>query len=230
MLITLRDYFLLFVIYSIIGWVAEVIYALLTKKKLTNRGFLIGPYCPIYGVGAILLIILLRDFFNFPVALFFLSMLIAGALEYITSYLMEKAFKARWWDYSKTKYNINGRVCLDTLLPFGFLAMLIIYLTNPFLLKIIDKIPSNILTISTIVLAIIFIIDFAISLGIINNFKKTIKKASLEDRTEDINNYIKNVLFNKSMFHRRLIIAFPSAHAIIKKVKKEVEEIIKKED
>lgn len=230
MLITIRNYFLLFLIYAVMGWCAEVIYALVFKKKLTNRGFMIGPYCPIYGIGCVLMITLLKGFNHHPVAVFFLAILIAGVLEYITSYLMEKLFKARWWDYSKTKYNINGRVCLDTMLPFGVLALAIIYLVNPFVIKVLNSIPSNILTIITIITSIIFITDFVISLGIVNNFKKTIKKASMEDRTDDINTYIRDTLFNRSRYHRRLLTAFPSGHAIIKKVKQEVEEIIKKED
>lgn len=195
----------------------EVIYAYGTKKKITNRGFLIGPYCPIYGIGCILIIILLSSYKNHPAGMFVLAILICSVLEYFTSYLMERMFKARWWDYSKTKYNINGRVCLDTMLPFGIIACIVIYIINPTIMSVINRIPETRLNILTLVLAIIFILDLIASFNIVNNFKKTIKKASLEDRTDDINKYIRDILFKRSLFHRRLLKAFPTSHAIIKK-------------
>lgn len=197
----------------------EVLYALATKKRLTNRGFLIGPYCPIYGIGCLLIIILLSGYKNHPAGMFVLAILIASALEYFTSYIMEKLFKARWWDYTDTKYNINGRVCLDTMLPFGIIACIVIYVINPFIVNLITDIPSKILSITSIILAIIFILDIIASFNIVNNFKKTIKTVSLEDRTDDINRYLREILAKRSYFHRRLLIAFPTARAILKKVK-----------
>ena len=220
MLITIREYFLLFMLYSMLGWLMEVVYALVTKKKLSNRGFLIGPYCPIYGVGCVLIIILLSGFKKYPVVVFILAIIICSILEYFTSYIMEKLFKARWWDYTKTKFNINGRICVDTMLPFGIIAFIIIYLVNPIVARAIEKTPDTILTIIAIVFAIIFILDLIASFNIVNNFKKTIKKASLDDRTDDINKYIRETLSSKSLLHRRLLRAFPTGHAIIKKVKK----------
>ncbi len=195
----------------------EVIYAYATKKKVTNRGFLIGPYCPIYGIGCILIIILLSSYKYHPAGMFVLAILICSVLEYLTSYLMEKMFKARWWDYSKTKYNINGRVCLDTMLPFGIIACIVIYVLNPAIMSVINRIPETRLNILTLILAIIFVSDLIASFNIVNNFKKTIKKASLEDRTDDINKYIRDILFKRSLFHRRLLLAFPTSHAIIKR-------------
>lgn len=222
MLKKLSLYFFLFIVYSIIGWILEEIYAYLTKKKIANRGFFIGPYCPIYGIGCLLIVWLLSSYKSHPAGMFVLAMLIASALEYFTSYIMEKLFKARWWDYSKTKYNINGRVCLDTMLPFGVISCVVIYVLHPLLMSIATNIPVNRLNILSAVLAVIFISDLIVSFNIVNNFKKTIKKASLEDRTEDINKYIRDVLSNKSLFYRRLLKAFPNGHAIIKRVNKKI--------
>ena len=81
-----------------------------------------GPICPIYGHGAIIMLILLKDFASNPFILFVMSMLVCTTLEYLTSYFMEKLFSARWWDYSNKKFNINGRVCLRNTLCFGILA------------------------------------------------------------------------------------------------------------
>jgi len=212
----LRDYFLLFIIYSFIGWIMEVIYAGVLDKKLTNRGFLIGPICPIYGVGCVLIIILLSDFKPYPVGLFVLAVVIASLLEYYTSYLMEKIFKARWWNYSQNKFNINGRICLETMIPFGIISCLVIYIVNPFLIENLNKIPDIVQTITTIIIAIIFLADLITSFNIINHYKKTIKKASLDDNTEDINQYVKNKLLEKSVLYRRLIKAFPRIEAKIK--------------
>ena len=119
--IDIRVYFLLFMTYAFLGWLMEVTLGLIQSKKFVNRGFLIGPYCPIYGFGGLLITFLLQKYVNDPIVLFFMALIICGILEYVTSYLMEKIFHARWWDYSNKKYNINGRVCLDTIIPFGLL-------------------------------------------------------------------------------------------------------------
>lgn len=82
---------------------------------------MIGPYCPIYGWGALAITILLKRYIDDWIVLLFMSIITCGILEYATSYVMEKLFHARWWDYSRRKYNINGRVCLETLIPLVFL-------------------------------------------------------------------------------------------------------------
>ena len=106
-------YFLLFFIYSFIGYICEVIYCfILDKGKFQNRGFLYGPYCPIYGFGAIAIIVLLSKYEQYPIVLFVMGAIVASIIEYITSYLMEKIFNNKWWDYSNKKFNINGRICL----------------------------------------------------------------------------------------------------------------------
>ena len=220
MLEQLQLYFLLFIIYAVIGWIMEVVYGYYMKRKISNRGFLIGPYCPIYGIGCILIISLLSGYKSHPAGLFVLAIVIASVLEYFTSYIMEKLFKARWWDYSKTKYNINGRVCLDTMLPFGIIACIVVYLINPFIMSILNSLSPKVINISSIVIAAIFIADIITSFNIVNNFKKTIKKVSLEDRTDDIHIYLRDILSKRSLFHRRLLKAFPTSRAIIKKVTK----------
>ena len=99
-------YFLLFLIYSIAGWLIETIGEIFKSGKLVNRGFLIGPYCPIYGYGVILITFLLSKYKDDVFLTFVLAMVICGILEYLTSYLMEKIFHARWWDYKRMRFNI----------------------------------------------------------------------------------------------------------------------------
>ena len=151
-------YFLLFMSYAFLGWCMEVGCKLVQFRKFINRGFLIGPYCPIYGWGAIAITILLKRYTYDVLVLFVMSVLICSILEYFTSYFMEKVFHARWWDYSSKKFNINGRICLETLIPFGLLGLVIMYITNPFLLEIYQSIPPIVIHILSGILFIIFII------------------------------------------------------------------------
>ena len=216
----LREYFILFLIYSTIGWILEVIYDyFVCDKKIVNRGFLIGPYCPIYGIGCLAIYILLSGYKDSPIVLFVLSIVICSVLEYFTSFILEKIFKARWWDYSNRKLNINGRICMETMIPFGFIACFVFYIVNPFIVNIINSIPEWILNSITIIYAIALTLDIIISFNIVSNFKKTIKKATIEDRTMDINKYIKNTLLSKSVLYRRLIKAFPYLEKKIKNLK-----------
>ena len=107
----IKDIFLWFLLYSCIGWIYETILCSVKERRFINRGFLNGPYCPIYGVGAVVNLLALGRFTN-PAMLFFAGAIMDCTLEYITSWGMEKLFHARWWDYSKKFLNINGRVCL----------------------------------------------------------------------------------------------------------------------
>ena len=211
-------YFLLFLIYSIIGWLIEVVNVSWIEKRFVNRGFLMGPYCPIYGVGGLLSYLLLRKYLDDPLALFMMSILIFSVLEYVTSYLIEKLFKARWWDYSNKKYNINGRICLETMIPFGLLGCFAMYVLNPVLISMLEAIPNIVSIILSIVLFIWFIIDVCISFKVIINFKNlafSIKK----DSTEEITKRVREVLYKKSVLGRRLVNAFSNLK-IVKKVKK----------
>ena len=189
--------FLLFIFYSFLGWLMEVTCKLIQYKRFINRGFLMGPICPIYGHGAIIMLILLKDFASNPFILFVMSMLVCTTLEYLTSYFMEKLFSARWWDYSNKKFNINGRVCLRNTLCFGILAIVLVYFLNPFILTYIEKITEPFLSILFYTLLVVYIIDNIISYNIINNFSSTIKKSNY-DNTEEVTKYVKDVFLKKN--------------------------------
>ena len=187
---SLEMYILIFFTYSFLGWVMESVGGIFKEKRFINRGFLIGPYCPVYGTGVVLITFLLNKYTNDIPALFFLSTLICGTLEYATSYFMEKWFNARWWDYSKNKFNINGRVCLETLIPFGIAGTTILCLINPFLVNIYSFLPEIALKIIAYTLSLIYLIDMVISFKIIWSFKKETYKH--EDNTEEISNMVKD--------------------------------------
>ncbi len=211
----LKTWFLLFMIYSFIGWFIEVIDIFLITKKWINRGFLLGPYCPIYGYGSLFIIYFLHSYTDNPLVLFIMTVVICSILEYGTSYVMEKIFKARWWDYSNSKFNINGRICLVNMILFGIGGCLILYIANPFITHILSLIPDQILTIMAIVLFVIFLTDNLVSFKVILNFKKVATNIR-KDSTEEISKRVKAVLSSSSFLGKRLMNAFPDVKAILK--------------
>ena len=224
--IDIRVYFLLFLTYSFLGWTMEVIGKLIQYKRFINRGFLIGPYCPIYGTGALLITFLLKRYTNDPITLFIMAILVCGTLEYLTSYFMEKIYHARWWDYSQRKFNINGRVCLNTIIPFGLLGMFIMYVSNPFLLEKINALPEVALNILFWTLLAIYLVDNIVSGKVIGYVGKTTKQVGKElDNTEEITNKVKEILLGKSVVYRRLINAYPRIQSIKVKFKEKKEEV-----
>lgn len=213
----ISKYFLLFVFYSFLGWLMEVTQGYVRHKKFVNRGFLIGPYCPIYGYGAISMTLLLKGYANDPIVLFVMAIVICSILEYTTSFVMEKIFKIRWWDYSNRKFNINGRICLETMIPFGILGCLMIYFVNPFMFAIIDMIPSNLINIIAVILFIIYLVDNAISITIISNLKDItldVKGDSTEKVTKEVR---KRVLAGQQTLYKRIVKAFSSFKVVRKK-------------
>ena len=191
----IETYFMIFLFYSVLGWIMESVGSIFNKKvgKFVNRGFLIGPYCPVYGFGVLLITLLLQKYAEDFLVLFIMSFVLCGFLEYFTSFIMEKIFHARWWDYSSKKYNINGRICLETLLPFGIIGSIILKYINPIYLNLIDKIPNNALHWISGILFAIILIDTIVSFFIISNLKKvsnTVENAP-KDNTEEISKKVR---------------------------------------
>ena len=208
MLEEIKLYVLIFFIYATAGWIMESTMISIQNKKFVNRGFLIGPVCPIYGYGVVLVSVLLKKYQNDLIITFFMSIIICGILEYFTSFFMEKIFNARWWDYSKRKFNINGRVCLENLVLFGIASCFIIYVTNPFIINKINKIPDIVQDIIICILLIIHLIDNIISYKIILNLKKVSNE--IKDDTIEISEKVRKIIHSKSILHRRLVNAFPN--------------------
>ena len=218
--------FLYFLIYSILGWICEVIYCYIYDRKLTNRGFLDGPYCPIYGAGGIIVVYFLLPIKQFPILVFLLGMILTSILEYITSFVMEKLFDTRWWDYSNHKFNINGRVCLLNSTLFGILSLAVMYLVHPFVLNLIMMIPNNAIPIIATVLLVIFTADSAKTIFVLINLKQRLLKLKqlkeeLDMKLSDLtkNNYthvitemlqrqIHDLIDEKRFFENRLIDSF----------------------
>lgn len=166
MVIIIMDFyliFLLFITYAFLGWLMESIYAGITSHKWTSRGFLIGPYCPIYGYGALLLIILLTPIKDNLLLVFILSVLICAVIEYLASLAMEKIFHARWWDYSKKRFIYRAVSVLRRLFPFGLFGLLIVCFLQPLLITFYLSLPSILMISISALLLTIFLTDNIIS-------------------------------------------------------------------
>lgn len=124
--------FLLLIIYSILGWCGEMIYCSAGQRKLCEkRGFLNGPVCPIYGHGALVVLLCLHGGCKNPLLTFLLGAVLTSLVEYITSFAMEKLFHMRWWDYSQYKFHLNGRICLLNSTLFGLASVFLCHFANP---------------------------------------------------------------------------------------------------
>ena len=144
---------------------------------------------------------------------------ICSLLEYITSYVMEKIFKARWWDYSDNKFNINGRICLETLIPFGILGCIIMYVINPIISNLLLIIPPKVLVVLSVFIVILFILDNIISYTIITKLHISTKDIIM-DNTEEITKKVREYIYNNSRFGKRLMNSFSSLKILKEKYKK----------
>lgn len=216
-------YFLLFMIYSISGWLMEVVAVGIEKRKFINRGFFIGPYCPIYGFSALIMLFLFKDYTNDPFVLFIMTAFVCTFFEYITSFIMEKLFKARWWDYSHKTFNINGRVCLENSVIFGLLGLALITIINPFVTNFLSNLPHMVIIYVSSILLVAFIVDNIVSFNIISKFKSTASSV-IKDNTEEISEKIREILKKRSILSRRLVNAFPNVKAILPDIRAKYEE------
>lgn len=165
-----------FIVYAFLGWVCEDIYCGIGKRKFINRGFLYGPYCPIYGFGALLVIYPLLMVSKHPIVVFIFGMFLTSILEYITSFVMEKLFATRWWDYSTYPFNINGRICLQNSLLFGLMALVVVYGLHPIVSRFVERIPLGFLVIFLIMFTIFFVIDIVNTVIVLLRRKKVFLK------------------------------------------------------
>ncbi len=203
--------FLIFMIYSVIGYLAEISYcSFIHKKIILNRGFLLGPYLPIYGIGAMIIVYLLKSYENDYLALFVMSIVVCSLVEYFVSYLIEKIFKVRFWDYSDKKLNINGRVCLENALLFGIGSIFLVKFIHPIISQLILSFSDITLFIVGGILLTVFLLDFILSVFTMVELKLNINNFQKRDATEEVKQKIYSVLSKKGFFIGRVLNAFPS--------------------
>ena len=159
----LENIFFYFIFYSILGWIYETVLCSIEEGHSVNRGFLMGPYCPIYGFGSVAFLLIFGKLKN-VLLIFVLGATLACSVEYFTSYAMEKLFKARWWDYSKYKYNLNGRICLSATIIFGTFAVILIKFLHPAVSRTFSALPRSLFLAIDATMFAVFLFDLIITL------------------------------------------------------------------
>lgn len=233
----LLDTIIYLMIYSFFGWCCECIYCSIEQKKLINRGFMTGPFCPIYGFGALIMIGASSFLPDHVVITFLGGMLLTSILEYITSWGMEKMFDTTWWDYSEKKYNLHGRVCLLNSTLFGILCIILHFDLHPLVSLLIKSLSADFKAGFLVAFTLYFCVDLSMSIYStlsININLDRLQKLRIEleekykelDRRLEFNKFVESVhaldlqdelveKFQKRMehisfFQRRLLEAFPT--------------------
>lgn len=161
---TIIQIFAYFIIYSVIGFILETIFGFLTKGVIESRkSFVYGPFCAIYGLGAVVMLMGLQRFKKNNYTLFIGGFIIGSIIEYVVSLVGELLFDIKWWDYSNVPFNIGGRVCIWFSLFWGLLAIYLMTHIHPKVDNFLRKIPKKILKNTTIILIILLFLDFLIT-------------------------------------------------------------------
>lgn len=218
---TILQIFAYFIIYSVIGFIIETIFGFLTKGVIESRkSFLYGPFCGIYGLGAVVMIIGLQKFKKNNYTLFIGGFFIGSVIEYVVSLIGELLFDIKWWDYSNMPFNINGRVCIWFSLFWGLLAIYLMTHINPKVDKFLNKIPQKILKNTTIVLIIFLLFDFLITcfalkmfyVRLVNDYALDIKGVDryLEKYTELYENPVIKDFVDTHFSNEKMLKTFPN--------------------
>ncbi|WP_040196345.1 putative ABC transporter permease [Candidatus Soleaferrea massiliensis] len=231
--------FLYLMLYSVIGWVCETIYCSIGQRRFVNRGFLNGPLCPIYGVGALLVLNLFGPFSSNLPLLFLASMAVTSVIEYITSVLLEKLFHLTLWNYSGRLFNLHGRICLRNSLLFGLMSVILVHIIHPRFDRWLSKIPENALVWIAAALFLLLLADILYtvrSMLLLNGkieqihqlFEELKEKtaqslqalqqpergSALQARIEQINRSVGDLLTRHRHSHGRILKAFPNMKSL----------------
>lgn len=165
-----------FLIYSVIGWMCEVVYCSFLSKKFVNRGFLAGPVCPVYGFGALFVIWLLKPVEANVVIVFMCGFVITSVLEYITGWFLEAVFHTQWWNYDDQRFNLNGRVCLKNSVMFGVMSVILMKVLHPFIVYSVGLLPMLWTRITAITLVAVLSVDLVFTINTLTNLHDRLRK------------------------------------------------------
>ena len=202
---------LIFFAFSLVGWCIEVTLKYFEFGRFINRGFLTGPWLPIYGTGAVLCTVGVQGLAPLESGYgttFVICFVLCGTLEYMTSFVMEKRFHARWWDYSKKPMNLHGRVWIGNLVLFGLGGVLIVHVFDPLLCRLFALISLPVRELMASVLSAVIAADFVMSHFVLKLVKTGVEQ-SQADNTEQISREVRLLLSDRSVFHRRFADAYP---------------------
>lgn len=202
-----KDLILFFTLYSCIGWMMESIFASINERKVINRGFLAGFFCPIYGFSAVLIIGIAKwfgdNFENTHTALaanIVAAIILVTVLEYVTGFLLERIFECKWWDYSDNAFNIHGYICVKYSLLWGLLAFLLVEVVHPVITEAVYSIPDTVRSYFAVFLLLYFLADTVKSVEETLDLRKVILDAS---------NISANKYYEKIIQYKRFFLAFP---------------------
>ena len=178
---TTGQWVLLFFFYCLCGWIWESCYVSARQRRWVNRGFLHGPLLPIYGSGAIIILLA-----TIPVAedlrlVYLFGMIAATLLEYVTGAAMERIFKVRYWDYSNQKFNLNGHICLSSSVAWGFFSILMVRFIHPPIARLLARVPALCVDPLAHVLTIAFTVDMVRSVQAALNLRDILTQAMEEN-------------------------------------------------
>ena len=181
----MQYYISYFFIYAVIGWILEVSFHVISQGKFINRGFLNGPYCPIYGFGALAVVLILGDLGNSnKLYIFFTSALVASLLELITGFILEKIFHKRWWDYRSNKFNLGGYICAEFSLIWGAVCYILYEAIHPMIRDAVTFLPVKAIGLINTIMGLIFVIDLIATIITLMGLSEKFKL--IEDQSKDI--------------------------------------------
>ena len=230
------DIVIYFVLFAIAGYICEVIFAAIVLGKFVNRGFLNGPWCPIYGFGVVIVAICLKPLSKSLLVLFIGSVLLTSVLEYFTGYILEKVFDQKWWDYSDDKFNLGGYICLKFSLLWGVACTAVVKLILPAVDAVIRVVPHFVGLIVTGVVVAVMLIDLSATVVTIMGIKKKIRLidstvAKLKAGTEDMGGFIsKETLVVKDKYEEMAKTAGEKKEALVKTAEEKKAEFAEKKD
>lgn len=178
-------FFSLFAIYSMMGWLIESIYMSICNRKVTNRGFAKGPFCPIYGVGCIGGYLVFAPFKGKYVLVYIFGSIVATTFEFIVGKLMIKSLGELWWDYKDKPFNYQGIICLESTLAWGIYALVVVHFLHDFMLHVVDLIDKRLGVLMLIVIYFLVFIDYLVQFSQIFGWPKVLGGPGMKE-TPDI--------------------------------------------
>lgn len=209
------------ILYSFAGWVLESVSKTIEQRKFVNSGFLNGPFCPIYGFGALIMILCLNFLKEKPILLFIAAFVILSIWEYMVGVFLEKTFKTKYWDYSHLKFNFQGRICLKNSIFWGILGVLFICLVHPFIENYVQMLPTSVLIYINSIIGIVILIDLVISIVETVNLDTTITKLNeLGDRIKEKVEELKEIKIKAKLKSETIEkVSIENMEAVIKELK-----------
>ena len=220
----LTNLIILFFSFSVLGWMIEVSLKFIDFGRFINRGFFIGPYCPIYGLGSILIILVTQNFREHsPALVFLISLLVCGLVEYLVSYFLEVRYHARWWDYSNRPMNLNGRIWIGNLVLFGLGGLAIDRVFEPWIMDGLALMPLVWKQGLALAIVLVMLVDLILSYFVMKLVKVNVE-GSKADNTQAIRQEMKVLVTNKNILYRRFINAYPDVKYRTDRIKAKLRE------